>query len=88
MASAGDLSELNLLALQRYSWHEDCQVMRFRNLSNTFKYSEFGMVTPVHPEEVGHDHVQTKNCFVSKTISIVMQYKTVSYCSSPIVRLA
>ena len=30
--------------------------------------------TRVHAEEVGHDHVQAQNCFVSKTIPIVMQY--------------
>ena len=29
-------------------------------------------------EEVGHDHVRAQNCFVSKTIPIVMQYKTAS----------
>ena len=31
------------------------------------------MVTPVDSEEVGHVHVQAQNCFVSKTIPIVMQ---------------
>ena len=41
----------------------------------------------VSAEEVGHDHVQTQNCFVSKTIPIVLQYKILSHCSSPIVRL-
>ena len=38
-------------------------------------------------EEVGNGQVLAQNCFVSKTIPIVSQYKVSSQCSSPIVRL-
>lgn len=39
-------------------------------------------------EEVSHDHVQVKNCFVSKTIPILLQYKIARHCSLLITQLA